>query len=131
MQFLRFAAAVAAIALMTSTATAESISKGEAQARVAAVEKDQEGLLARLPGLRPIDQVVRDDCAAKVPGHTNTDKFCTCGSALTMSLWRSGIDPKMIDRLKAFLNGTGALEASDFVKFEGPELYRPLCELGT
>jgi hypothetical protein len=131
MRFLRFAAAVAATALMTSSAGADTISKGDAQARVAAVEKDHDGLLAKLPGLRPIDQVVRNDCAAKVPGHTDTDKFCTCASAITMSLWRSGIDPKMIDRLKNFLNGAGALQAPDFVKFEGPELYRPLCELGT
>ena len=131
MQFQTFAAAIASAALLVSAASAATISKAEAQARVGAFEKDQAELLAKLPGLLQIDQVVRDDCAAKVSGHTSTDSFCRCGSAVTMSLWRSGVDPKMIGRLKDFLSGSGDLKAPDFVKFEGPELYRPLCDLAS
>jgi len=117
--------------LVFSTASGETMSRGEAQKLVLAVEKDQESLLANLPALGQIDQVVRNDCAAKAPSHTGADSFCTCAAALTMSLWRSGADPKMVDRLKDFLNGAGTLKASDFLSFQGPELYRPLCELGT
>ena len=116
------------IASATPT-TAGTISKAEAQRSVSAIEKDQETLLAKIPALGQIDQVVRDDCAAKVPGHTGNDSFCTCGAAVTMSMWRSGVDPKMLDRLKDFVNGTGTLKSTDFVKYEGPELYRPLCQL--
>lgn len=131
MNFGRPAAAISATAMLLSTASAATISKNEAKTRVASMERDQDELLAKLPGLRQIDQVIRDDCAAKVPGHDSADSFCTCGAAVTMSLWRSGIDPNMIGRLKDFLNGSGTIQASDFVKFEGPELYRPLCEFGT
>jgi hypothetical protein len=129
MRIYSLAAGLAA-ALMVSTASAATISKSEAHNSVAMMEDGNASLLARFPGLLPIDQVVREDCAAKVPGHTSTDKFCTCATAVTMSLWRSGADPKMIARLKDFLNGSGDLKAQDFVKFEGPELYRPICELG-
>ncbi len=123
-------AALAFAGLMVSTGGAATIGKSEARARVVAMEKEQADLLAKLPGLLPVDQAVREDCAAKVSGHASTDKFCTCGSAVTMSLWRSGIDPRMLGRLKDYLNGSGDLKAPDFVQFEGPELYRPLCELG-
>jgi hypothetical protein len=123
--------AISLACLIGVSANAATISKAQAQAQVAAMEKDQADLLAKAPGLLQIDQVVRDDCASKVPGHSSSDKFCTCASAVTMSLWRSGIDPKMVGRLKDVLNGSGELKAPDFVKFEGPELYRPLCELGT
>jgi hypothetical protein len=117
--------------LVVSTAGADTISRPEAQRRIASAETAEDGFLASLPALRPVDQVVRNDCAAKVTGHTATDSFCICAAAVTVSLWRSGIDPRMVDRLSAFVNGSGALTASDFVKFEGPELYRPLCELGS
>ena len=131
MRFRGFVGAICvASVLAASTADAQSISKAEAQNRVLAMERDQESLLAKLPALGPIDQVVRDDCAAKAPGHTGADSFCTCAAAVTMSLWRSGVDPKMIDRLKDFLNGAGTLKAPDFLSFQGPELYQPLCELG-
>ena len=126
------AAIAVALALATSSqAMAVTISKSDAQRRVSQMETDEGALIGKLPALAQIDQVVRDDCAQKVPGHASSDSFCTCGAAVTISLWRSGVDPKMIDRLRDFLNGAGTLKAADFVKFEGPELYRPLCALAT
>jgi len=116
---------------LVSQATPGTISKSDAQRRVSQMEADEGALVAKLPAIAQIDQVVRDDCAQKVSGHTSSDSFCTCGAAVTISLWRSGVDPKMIDRLRDFLNGTGTLKAADFVQFEGPELYRPLCALAT
>jgi len=130
MRFQTWAVTLAGASLLASTSGAAAISREDARARVAAMEKSHAELLAKLPSLVRIDQVVRDDCAAKVTGHTSSDGFCECASAVTMSLWRTGVDPKMIGRLKDFLNGTGDLQAPAFVKFEGPELYRPLCELG-
>jgi hypothetical protein len=119
---------MAAAVMTAGAAWAGTISKAEARNRVTDIQQDHEAILAKYPALAEIDQVVRDDCAAKVPGHTSSDSFCKCAGSVTMSLWRSGVDPKMIERLQAYVAGSGDLKAADFVRYEGPELYSPLCE---
>jgi hypothetical protein len=111
--------------------SANAATNRNAAAMVAAAQTDYDALLKKFPALEPIDQVLRDDCASKVPGHKSSDGFCKCGAAVTMALWRTGADPKMVGRLTDFLNGKGELTAEDFVKFEGPELYKPVCEAGS
>ena len=99
----------------------------QAQGRVAGFEKDQAALLAKFPALSQVDTAVRDDCAAQNKGKLATGDFCSCAAAVTMGLWRSGVDPNMGPRLAAFLNNPTADGAEEFRKYQGPELYRPLC----
>jgi hypothetical protein len=115
------------IASIAGVATAGMISSKEAQQKVAGMERENAEFLAKVPALQPIENVVKDDCAAKAPGQTSTGAFCECAAAVTMELWRSGIDPKMLQRLTDYINSSGASAASDFTKYEGPELYAPLC----
>ena len=43
-----------------------------------------------------------------------------------MDLWRSGIDSNMLKRLADYVNDPAAGHATDLLKYQWPELYRPL-----
>jgi hypothetical protein len=99
----------------------------EAQKMVADIMEQQVALLAKLPALGMIDNALRSECAAKNQGRIATDAFCGCASAITISLWRSGVDPNMIPRINDFLRAPTEADAATFLRFQGPELYRPIC----
>ena len=65
--------------------------------------REQIDLLAKFPALAQIDGVIRGDCAAKNNGKDAKDEFCGCAAAITMTLWLSGADPKMVPRLQTYL----------------------------
>ena len=113
-----------------SAITPQSISAREARQRVASAIESSDALYQSFPKLLEIDSVVRADCAANNEGQATDSEFCTCASAVTMSLWRSGIDPQMVPRLQTFLN-TPEASAETFVTYQGPELYTPLCQRAT
>ena len=98
---------------------------------VAGFQKDQAALLAKFPALAKVDEAIRADCAAQNEGKLLSGDFCGCASAVTMSLWRSGMDPKMLTRLTDYINNPTDEGANEFVQYQGPELYRPLCAKAT
>ncbi|WPZ02636.1 hypothetical protein T8S45_07170 [Blastomonas marina] len=95
---------------------------------VAEMIERQTSLLQQYPSLSLIDNVVRADCSARSDQKAPSSEFCGCASAVTMNLWMSGMDPKMIDRLNAFLQQPSEDAAQEFAAYQGPELYAPLCE---
>jgi hypothetical protein len=123
----KLACLLSVAALVSLNVQAAATRNRQAQERVADFKKDHATLLAKVPGLLPIDAVVRDDCAAQNEGKLATDDYCSCAAAITMGLWRSGMDPNMAARLKAYLNNPTDGGAKEFLKYQGPELYRPLC----
>ncbi|HWD67053.1 MAG TPA: hypothetical protein VG227_03740 [Caulobacteraceae bacterium] len=115
------------MASICGVALAGTISTKEAQQRVADAERENTKFMAKFPALQPVENAVKDDCAAKAAGQTSSGAFCECAAAVTMELWRSGIDAKMLQRLTDYINSSGASAASDFTTYQGPELYAPLC----
>jgi hypothetical protein len=115
---------------LTSSVQAQTISPRAARERVDAARQGAEALYQSFPRLREIDSVIRQDCSEKNHGKSADSEFCGCASAITMSLWRSGVDPNMVPRLQAFLNEPDA-SADSFVAFQGPELYGPICRKAT
>jgi hypothetical protein len=111
-----------ALSLVGATADAEASSRGERF--VADSEKNLDDLIAKVPPLADIKKVVVDDCKTKTT-RTDADAFCTCGAATTINLWRA--DDKMRDRLTRYIANPSPSAASEFVKYEGPELYSPVC----
>lgn len=99
----------------------------KAQDMVGEMAQVRDSLLAKHPSLTAIDDAVRADCSAKSEGVAPDSAFCSCASAVTFGLWMSGMDPKMVDRLNAFLQAPSAEAASGFTAYQGPELYAPLC----
>ena len=118
---------MAATACLFLASQAAIAGNRQAQERVAGFKKDQAALLAKFPALSRIDAAVRNDCAAQNKGKIATDDFCGCAAAVTVGLWRSGMDPNMLPRLTAYLNNPTESGAKEFLKYQGPELYRPLC----
>ena len=119
----------AAMCLLVSGPTAAANRK--AQQMVAGLTKDQAALLSKFPAMVQIDSVIRSDCAAKNQGKPATEEFCGCAAAVTMGLWRSGADPKMVPRLNDYLRNPTEVGATAFLQYQGPELYRPICTEAT
>ncbi|MDP2213550.1 hypothetical protein [Phenylobacterium sp.] len=115
-----------AFTFITSTVEAQTISPRKARESVDNAREGAETLYQSFPRLREIDSVIRQDCAEKNDGKLANSEFCHCASAITMSLWRSGMDPQMVPRLQTFLNTPDA-PADPFVAYQGPELYGPIC----
>jgi hypothetical protein len=115
-----------AVVLLTASGAAVAANR-KAREMVAGTEREQAALLAKFPALVQIDNVIRADCASKNEGKLATDAFCGCASAITMGLWRSGLDPKMMPRLNDYLQNPTEAGAAAFLQYQGPELYRPIC----
>ena len=118
---------ISLVALSGSAAAANR----KAQEMVAGLTQEQATILSKFPALAQIDSEIRADCSAKNKGRLPTDDFCGCASAVTMSAWRSGIDPNMVPRLTEYLKNPTADAAKAFLQYQGPELYRGLCEQAT
>ena len=97
------------------------------QRQVAATEQENTQFLARYPKMRDVSAVLRGRCASEPSSVGMSQAYCSCGAAVTMSVWRSGVDSKMLERIKDFINGAGILNSESFLQFQGPELYGPLC----
>ncbi len=115
-----------AVVCLTTAAPAVAANR-KAQEMVAGMVKDQSALIVRFPALAQIDGVIRSDCAVKNDGNLSTGDFCGCASAVTVGLWRSGVDPKMMPRLNDYLKNPTEAGAKAFLQYQGPELYRPIC----
>jgi hypothetical protein len=101
-----------------------------AQEKVAGMARTRDVLLEERPPLRLIDKAVRADCSVKGKGEAPNGTFCSCGSAVTFSLWVSGMDPKMVGRIDKFLQEPSEQAAAEFAAaYQGPELYGPLCHV--
>ena len=125
----RIIVALLCLGLTIAPATARTISKAEAQKKVANAEEINAQFLQRLPAFKAIMDAVETDCAAKAKKYSQSTTYCKCGAVVTMELWRSGIDPKMMQRLKDYAAHPEPAKANDFLQYQGPELYQPLCEL--
>lgn len=119
---------VVALQVSSTSATAQTITHQQAADKVMADQVALEDLYEHVPRLRQIGDVVRKDCGAKNGGRTAGSWFCSCAAAVTMRLWRSGVDPSMILRLRSFVSDPAA-SPDKFTAFEGPELYGQLCHL--
>jgi hypothetical protein len=108
--------------------SAQQLSQSEAAERVKSIEANHQWLLERFPRLTAIDAEIQGDCGRKVPDRARKPGYCRCASAVTMSAWRAG-DPNMIARLKDFIEKPNDVAAADFLSYQGPELYQPLCDL--
>lgn len=116
------AASVAALILVSATTAVQASTRGERF--VSDSEKNLEELIVKVPALADIKRVVADDCRAKT-SRTDADAFCTCGAAITINSWRA--DDTMRGMLTGYIANPSPTSASEFVKYEGPELYGPVC----
>jgi hypothetical protein len=119
-------ALIAALAV-SATAHADGIDKAEALRQVADMEFHHGRLLEVFPALTPVDQAIRDDCAARAPGRTSSDGFCKCAVAVVFGRWRANVDPAVLKGLQEVALKSVPHQPSEFVAKQGPEVYTELC----
>jgi hypothetical protein len=88
-------------------------------------------LLKSEPSLVNVEAAITGDCRSKAPTGVNFVDYCSCARALVMKLWLSGIDPAMVQRINAFVADPKSTNPSDFLRYQGPELYQPFCHAAT
>ena len=116
-----------ALAMCAVSWSAAEAADQQAPQTVARLSEDHAALLAKFPALAQIDSAIRSDCAATNEGKAAESAFCGCAATVTMALWRSGADPKMMSRLNGYLKNPTEAGAKSFLQYQGPELYRPIC----
>lgn len=99
----------------------------DAKELVASMERDHLALRIAVPAISGVDEAIRTECSEKHEGELATGEFCSCAAAVTVTLWRSDIDPEMRPRLEKYLENPSDEAATELLKYQGPELYGPLC----
>jgi hypothetical protein len=106
---------------------ADRIDKAEAARQVADMEFHHGRLLEVFPALTPVDQAIRDDCAARAPERASSDRFCKCAVAVVFGRWRANVDPAVLKGLQEVALKSVPHEPAEFVAKQGPEIYADLC----
>jgi len=101
-----------------------------ARSLVNAALSEQAVLIASFPAMAQVDGAIREDCASKAKQDVS-GAFCRCAAAVTLGLWRSGADPKMVPRLNDYLHDPTDAAARALLRYQGPELYSPVCAEGS
>ena len=81
------------------------------------------------PRLAELRTAISGDCGNKVAGRyseADTAQYCFCAGVMVTALWLS--DAEIRQDLLNFADGKDR-QASEFLEFQGPELYQPMCEL--
>lgn len=84
-------------------------------------------LLEVFPALTPVDQAIRDDCAARTPGQASSGGFCKCAVAVVFGRWRANVDPAVLKGLQEVALKSVPHAPAEFVAKQGPEVYAALC----
>jgi len=82
-------------------------------------------MIAKMPALAAVKTAIIDDCKSKATAK-DPDAYCACGAAVTFGFW--GADEGMRTRLATYVNDPSATPATDFVKYQGPELFDGVCQ---
>lgn len=118
---------VALAASATAPARAEAGDKAEAGRQVADMEFHHGRLLEVFPALRPVDQAVRDDCAAHAPDQASSGRFCKCAAAVVFGRWRANVDPAVLKGLQELALQSAPHAPAEFVARQGPQDYAEPC----
>ncbi|MBV9996105.1 MAG: hypothetical protein JO127_12925 [Caulobacteraceae bacterium] len=109
-------------------ASAAPTDEVDPKASLAALRVWNSQLLKDEPSLMAVEAAVTGDCREKAPHSVNSVDYCSCARAVVMKLWMSGVDPAMVRRLKDYAANPASMAPSEFLRYQGPELYQPFCE---
>jgi len=122
MKFAKLCLLAFACAVTPISANADRV-----QEKVKEWKAENIAFLAQFPAFGPVEDAIKSDCAAKISGQLPSGPFCECAAAVTVGLWRA--DPKMLKRVADYIKHPDPSRAASFLDYQGPELYRPVCEL--
>jgi hypothetical protein len=125
------AAAFAAVATVCapSAALAQSKAPADAAEQLGLLRIWNARLLSAKPALADLEVEINRDCREKLPSKVDFVSYCSCARAVVMYLWVTAGDEAMAARVEDFAKGSSKLKAVEFLQYQGPELYKPFCDL--
>lgn len=112
-----------------ATARDAQSSSSEVQTQLTALRVWNSETLKQYPALMDVEAAVTGDCRAKLAPGVNFVDYCSCARAVTMNLWMTAGDEQMVERLKTYAANPNSGKPEDFLQYQGPELYKPFCDL--
>ena len=85
-------------------------------------------LLEEWPALIDVEAAVTGSCREH-RGEAEFVNYCSCGRSLVMYLWLNAGDETMKSRVETYAADPSIMTPADFLQYQGPELYKPFCDL--
>lgn len=120
-------AAFASLAL-ACPATAQQMTQARAAEQLTALRVWNAQLLEKSPALVDVEAAVTGDCRSR-RGEAEFVNYCSCARSIVMYLWMNAGDDRMKARVESYAADPSTLTPADFLQYQGPELYKPFCDL--
>lgn len=123
------AALVASFCLPSAGLAKENMSQAEAAQKLAEILVWNAQLLEAKPALMDVEAAISGDCREKLPAEADFVSYCSCARAVVMHLWMNSGSEPMQARVETYAANPSSMTPMDFLKYQGPELYKPFCDL--
>ena len=123
------AALVASVCLPSGGRAQELMNQVEAAQKLAEIRIWNAQLLEAKPALVDVEAAISGDCRAKLPAEADFVTYCSCARAVVMYLWMNSGSEPMQARVETYAANPSSMTPADFLKYQGPELYKPFCDL--
>ena len=107
----------------------EMMSQAEAAQKLTEIRIWNAMLLEAKPALMDVEVAVSGDCQQKLSADADFVTYCSCARAVVMHLWMNSGSEPMRARVEAYAADPSSMTPADFLNYQGPELYKPFCDL--
>ncbi len=121
--------ALAAFVCLPGVGNAQTMSKAEAAQKLTEVQVWNAQLLEAKPALMDVETAVFGDCREKLSENANFVSYCSCARAVVMYLWLNTGSEQMEAVIDSYVADPSSMAPADFLQYQGPELYKPFCDL--
>ena len=122
-------ALAASVCLPSIGRAQERMTQAEATEQLAAIRIWNAQLLEAKPALMDVEVAVSGDCRQNLPADVDFVTYCSCARSVVMYLWMNSGSEPMEARVEAYAADPSSMTPADFLKYQGPELYQPFCDL--
>ena len=107
----------------------EQMSQAEAAQQLIGLRVWNAQLLEAKPALMDVEAAVNGDCRSKLPAEADFVSYCSCARAVVMYLWMNSGSEQMTALVESYVADPSSMMPADFLKYQGPELYKSFCDL--
>jgi hypothetical protein len=121
--------ALAASVCLPAVGHAQTMSNAEAARMLTEIRVWNAQLLEAKPALMDVEAAVLGDCRDKLPADADFVSYCSCARAVVMHLWLNTGSEQMETLIDSYVADPSSMTPADFLQYQGPELYKPFCDL--
>jgi hypothetical protein len=122
-------AALAAFVCLPAVGHAQTMSSAQAGQMLTDIRLWNAQLLEAKPALADVETALTGDCREKLPADADFVSYCSCARAVVMYLWLRTDSEQMETLVESYVADPSSMTPADFLKYQGPELYKPFCDL--